>query len=314
MSEITTAQRILYISQQYTIYVSFVILISGVIGNICKIIVFSQLKILRKTPSAFYIISEDIVNLIILFIPFVFRIGINAFNYDPSQTSIVWCKLRQAIGLTCTLITLTIVCFASIDQYLSTNHQPYIRRLSSIRLAKILTISSIIFWLFHSIPLLVFLEIQPSAGCSIYNRGLLTYITFFYYPILSGLLPLLLSSFFSLLAYRNVRRLVRRQIPIEQRRLDRQLTSMILTRVFLLFILVFPYTIQRIYSLISPAPRTEYVRAAIEQFVGAVTISFIYSSHIVRRYEFSVEIYLIDFYLGAFLCVYFNISTISSAN
>ena len=55
----------------------------------------------------------------------------------------------------------------------------------------------------------------------------------------NGLLPIFVSSLFSLLAYRNVRRIVRRQIPMDRRRLDQQLTAMIFMRV-IFFILLLP--------------------------------------------------------------------------
>jgi hypothetical protein len=127
MSSLLTAQAILAVTQQYTIYVSFIILFGGIIGNTLNIIVFSHLRIFRKNQSAFYLITESIVNCITLSIPFTFRIGINAFNYDPSQTSIVWCKLRQVLGQACALISFTIVCFAAVDQYFSTNHHSQLR-------------------------------------------------------------------------------------------------------------------------------------------------------------------------------------------
>lgn len=180
MSSLATAQAILTLSQNYTIYISFIILIGGLIGNICNIIIISHLKILRNNSSGFYLISESIVNCITLLIPFTFRIGINAFAYDPSQTSIVWCKLRQVFGQVCTLISLTIICFAAIDQYLSTNDRPYLRQMSTLNLAKRLTGYSTIIWILHSIPTIIFLEIRAATGCSVYNNGFAAYIVYIY--------------------------------------------------------------------------------------------------------------------------------------
>ncbi|CAF3676024.1 unnamed protein product [Rotaria socialis] len=50
---------------------------------------------------------------------------------------------------------------------------------------------------------------------------------------LVGMIPIVISALFSLLAYRNVRHIIRRQTPVFRRRLDRQLTAMILLRVSL---------------------------------------------------------------------------------
>ncbi|CAF1043584.1 unnamed protein product [Adineta steineri] len=276
MSSLSTAQTILSIAQDCTIYISFIILIGGLLGNTCIIITILRLKFFRKNSSSFYLISESIANSIILIIPYSFRIGINGFNYDPSQTSIVWCKLRQTFGQMCILISMSLVCFAAIDQYLSTNHRPYLRPMSSLKLAQYLTACAIFIWILHSIPFIVFLAIQQSNGCNLYNNVLINYITYIYYPILCGMLPIVISSLFSLLAFTNVRQIVRRQMPVFRRRLDRQMTSMILIRVIFLIIFTLPNTIQRIYTLIVPADPNDLIGAALEQLVGVITISLFY--------------------------------------
>jgi hypothetical protein len=98
-----------------------------------------------------------------------------------------------------------------------------------------------------------------------------------------------ISPFFSLLAYRNVRR----QMPIIRRKLDRQMTSIILARVAFLTILILPYTIQRIYSLILPANRNDLVRIASEQLIAAVTISFLCSNCSVCNLSLFIDLDLI---------------------
>lgn len=76
------------------------------------------------------------------------------------------------------------------------------------------------------------------------------YTSFFIYPILCGILPIIVSSTFSLLAFRNVCRIIRRQIhPIIRRRLDQQLTAMVFIQVIFLIILILPFIIYRIYIL-----------------------------------------------------------------
>jgi hypothetical protein len=86
------------------------------------------------------------------------------------------------------------------------------------------SITSICIW----IPFVIFYDIVPPYGCIIFNQDLTRYYSYVYYPVVNGLIPVLISSLFGILAYRNVRHLVRRQIPVQRRRLDRQLTEMIL--------------------------------------------------------------------------------------
>ena len=170
MSSLLTAQAIVAASQQYTIYVSFIILFSGVFGHTCNIFVLTRHKIFQGNPSAFYLIAESIVNLFQMLIPFTSRIAINGFANDLTQSSLLWCKLRPMFAQSITLISLSIVCFAAIDQYLSTNFYPYLRQMSTIKSAKILISIAIITWILHNIPTGIFSEIRSTTGCNVYNQ------------------------------------------------------------------------------------------------------------------------------------------------
>ncbi|CAF4217679.1 unnamed protein product, partial [Rotaria sordida] len=87
-------------------------------------------------------------------------------------------------------------------------------------------------------------------------------------------LPIFIASLFSILAYRNVRRIVRRQIPIVRRRLDRQLTAMVLIRVITFVILTSPYAIQRMYTYIAKIDPSNLFPYAINILVGGIISSF----------------------------------------
>ncbi|CAF3691230.1 unnamed protein product [Rotaria sp. Silwood1] len=272
----STADIIVSVSQQYTICVSFIILFTGILGHMLNIFVLTHLKIFQGNPSAFYLIVESIVNLLQMMISFTSRIAINGFANDLTQTSLVWCKLRQLFVQYFTLVSLTIVCCSAIDQYLSTNYYPFIRQMSTIKLAKVLTIITMITWILHCIPVMIFFEIQSTYGCNIYNQHFLNYITYVYYLILTGTLPLIVSIFFSILAYRNVRRIVRHQMPIRRRKLDQQLTAMIIVRVIFLVVMTLPYVIQRFYTLSTLVIKDSVIRKSIEELIGAVTFSLFY--------------------------------------
>ena len=193
MSSLLTAQTILTISQQYTLYVSFIILFSGFFGHTANIFVLTRLRIFRNNPSAFYLIAESVVNLLQMLIPFTSRIAMTGFGNDLTQTSLLWCKLRQVISQPITLLSLSIVCFASIDQYLATSHRPNLRQISTTDLGQILLTIAVITWLLHTIPLAVFYEIQPITGCSVTNQIFLfiihTYIILFTLLLYRSLYP-----------------------------------------------------------------------------------------------------------------------------
>jgi hypothetical protein len=104
------------------------------------------------------------------------------------------------------------------------------------------------------------------------------YFSFFYYPILSSALPLIVTASFSLMAYHNVRHIIRRQIPVIRRRLDRQLTAMVLARVICIIILGFPYIFSTLYQLNANISQDNYIGLAISGLVGAITYSLLYTN------------------------------------
>ncbi|CAF4435998.1 unnamed protein product, partial [Adineta steineri] len=93
---------------------------------------------------------------------------------------------------------------------------------------------------------------------------------------MSGLFPICVSSLFSILAYRNVRHIVRRQIPINRRRLDQQLTAMIFVRVIFYVILQLPFTIYRIYSLNVIITDENTIAYSIDQWMQQIVLVMIY--------------------------------------
>jgi len=115
-------------------------------------------------------------------------------------------------------------------------------------------------------------------GCTVYNPTLKKYFSFFYYPILSNALPLVITVSFSLLAYRNVRRIVRRQVPIVRRRLDRQLTAMVLARVICAIVLGLPFICITLYELNLNNNGDNCMQLAITALIGIVFYSLLYTN------------------------------------
>jgi len=128
-------------------------------------------------------------------------------------------------------------------------------------------------------------------GCTVYNPTLKQYFSFFYYPILSTSLPLVITVTFSLLAYRNVRRIVRRQVPLVRRRLDRQLTAMVLARVICTIILGVPFICITLYQLNLSNSENNYMKLAITSLVGIIFYSLLYANFAVNIiYNFHIYI------------------------
>ncbi|CAF2515073.1 unnamed protein product [Rotaria sp. Silwood2] len=269
MASSSTIQLLLTIAQQYTIYTSIIIFVIGLIGNLLNILTFTKLQIFRNNQCIFYLLVESIVDFNGVIYNFTLRLLTMIYGSDLSQFSTPWCKFRTMMGQAYLLISLSTICFAAIDQFLSTSHLIFLRQMSTLKLARHLVIVSICFSLVHSIGFGVFYNAKPFVDCLLSHPALVRYYSYFFYPMLCGILPIFISGSISLLAYRNVRRIVRRQLPIVRRRLDRQLTKFVLVRVVFLVIFLGPFVIYRIYTINSITKPPNPLRAAIERLVQA---------------------------------------------
>ena len=133
----------------------------------------------------------------------------------------------------------------------------------------------------HSVAFGVFFDAKRPSDCAAAYSVLTRYYSYFFYPILTGLLPIVIAGCFSIFAYRNVRRIIRRQIPLLRRRLDRQLTKLVLLRVSLLVIFNTPFVIYRVYSINIAINPADSMRIAVERFVQAIFNSILYLNYTV---------------------------------
>jgi hypothetical protein len=188
------------------------------------------------------------------------------------------------INYTLALISFSSICFAAIDQYLSTNHHARIKQLSTLKLAHRLIYSAIVIWIIYDCLFLIFFDLQPSAGCAIYNISFASYYSFFHLIVLSGIIPIFTSSMFSLLAYSNVRRIIQLRMPVLRRKLDKQLTAMVLAKVAFFAATVLPSIIFRIYILNVTVSSNNSIRIAIHQLISSIAYALFYVNSSVRNF------------------------------
>jgi hypothetical protein len=266
------------LADAYTWYISIFSLIIGIISNLFIIFVFSSLQEFRGHQCAFYLISESITNIGLLVPIYFSRILACIFGQDPVNISLIWCKIRTVFTQICGLCSLATISFAAFDQYLSTNHRPSVRQRSTLKLAHRVTIVIVCFAIIHSIPFSIFYEIRSTLGCLAYNPTFVNYQTFFDYPVLLSCLPLMVTISCSLLAYRNVRRITRLQVPIIRRRLDHQFTATILARVLCLVTLGIPYIIYCLCELRINIAVNDENDLAIKRLIEAIILSLFYGN------------------------------------
>ena len=273
---------ILHFASRYSIYFYLILFPAALVGNLINILVFTQLKFFRTNRCVFYLTIESVFDLLYYFYDITYVIFHLFYGTDPSADSLVWCRLRTVFPQSCGLTISFMSSLAAADQFFSTNCQFYLRQTCTIKLARYLVIAVMVFAIAHGITFSFFTDTVPSIGCIISNPVVVRYATYFFYPILISFLPVIIASSFSMLAYRNVRRIVRRQIPIQRRRFDRQITAMVLIRVIFFVICLLPFLIVRIYIINHPIPQSNPLLFAITQSVQAIALSIVSLTYVVR--------------------------------
>jgi hypothetical protein len=290
MSTATLTATFALIGQQVTIYCGIPILIAGVIGGFLAIIVMLSLQTFRENKCAFFLIIMQFFNIGQLLAGLLSRILMGGFNIDLTQTSNIICKLRIFVMQTCTLMSLTCLCLATIDQYFATCSRPSWQRWMNLKLAHRLIIIFTFIWLLHGILYLVFVNIIsiPSIGivyCLTGNHIFLEYHNYFFLLVLTGFLPIIFLTCFGCLAYFNVRQLSYRTVPLVRQELDKQLTVMVLLQVFLHIFSLLPYAIGFILSCI-PQIMNQPIAAAYVNFLNTLFDILFYVYFAVSRNRF----------------------------
>ncbi|CAF1086456.1 unnamed protein product [Adineta steineri] len=284
----STEETIDFINFIISVYIGYFIVISGVIGNIINILVFTQLKIFRKNQSAFYLTVTAIVQSNQLIFGSAVRVTTAAFGYDPTRTSLIWCKIRQYLLQFTAVILAIIMCIIAIDQYLATSYYVQLRQLSTLKIAHCLIAIVSLFAALYGIPFAIFTKIHVDAGCATFNLTFNYYYSFIHLCLLLGVIPMIISSLFSLLAYQNVRRIIRRQMPVVRRRLDHQLTAMILVRVAIFVITTTPFVCFRIYEINSPVDENNEFAVAVDRLSSTIITAIFTIQHAGGFYIFSL--------------------------
>jgi hypothetical protein len=199
------------------------------------LVVFTSLKTFRQTTCAFYVTTASIASIdesLIVLIRFVNT----SLNFYALNTSI-FCKFRYFLTQYCALGYLTNICMATIDQFLSMTKY---RHLNNLRLARCHIACTSIFWFIHGIFTFIYYDSNQNV-CVITNDIFAKYYTYFYLPILLGILPLTITSIFSLVAFIKIRTIASRQINIVRLSRDRQLTQMTLVHALFIILTTIPF-------------------------------------------------------------------------
>ncbi|CAF0985806.1 unnamed protein product [Adineta steineri] len=271
---------LIFAGKQVTIYGGITVIIAGVLGECLNMIVFLSLRTFRQNSCIFYLTIMSILNIGELLADLLPRIIQTIYNTDGTETSLFYCKFRLYLTQICTLLSLTCFCLATIDQYCATCSRPRLQQLCNIKLARYLIIIFSFIWILHGIPYLIYFQhiILPTTGqitCAMVNTSYIKYRIYVVVLILFGILPIIITVLFGLMAFHNIRQIPHYTIPLVRRELDKQLTVMVLLQNLMSFFTLLPYTVVNIISLNMKNPIDPLVQARI-QLSSAVTLLIYY--------------------------------------
>ena len=286
MSTTDASTSLIFACQQIAIYIGLFLLAVGLIGGVLVLVVFLSLRTFRESSCAFYLIIKSIVNICYLLIgllPFIVSIG---FGINWANMSVVYCKFRVFYVQLGSLVSITCTCLAAIDQFLATCSNPRWHQWNTIKVARNVVIAVVIVWSLYGIPdLIFFTHVQsPTTGritCITANVEFLRFYNVVHTPVIQSGLPFVIMTVFGLLAYRNVRNIAYRTVPLVRRELDQQLTSMVLVQIVYDIIFTVQFIIFTIFNALIGNP-TDVYTIALMNLVRNSMFLFYYMDYVVR--------------------------------
>ncbi|UJR27691.1 hypothetical protein I4U23_008969 [Adineta vaga] len=254
--------------------VSFLVL--GNIGNVLNCFVFLQ-KSLRSNPCSYYLFLSSLAN--ILALSFTISTGIYAVEQiNLTSSSLIYCKLRLYIYHTLLMISRYLIVLACIDRACLSSRQAKIRNLSHIRLARIVSFGTIIFWFIGTMHIPLFTTIR-SKYCVM--PGVYLVIFGIYAVIFAGCIPPILMSVFSLYTLHNLHSIhlrintttMQRNHTMRQR--DFQLNRMLTAQVIVYILTTTPYPLNTLYTAVTLSTFKSADRQIIEAFIYFITSTFL---------------------------------------
>ena len=301
MSSDTTA-FLFAASKQIVKYSGIFCFLIGIIGGLFNVLVFLTLRTFRQSPCAFYLTVMSIANINQIIIVILADFLNASYSIDWTQTSIVYCKMRPLLFHVIRITSSACLCLATIDQYLCTSPRPYWRQWSNIKLSHRLIAIFISVWIIAEIPCLVYYNhtISSSTGkvsCTITNVAFIKFNEYFSELIAWHILPILITVFFAILAYYNVRQIAHQTVPIIRHQLDKQLTKMLFLQVIFNCIFVVPYLVMVLIL--------RYGNIVIRNDISSASLVFVYNLFVCLYYlYFAVSLTIIDCSLHIFFVLF----------
>lgn len=193
------------------------VLVLGNFGNIANILIFTRRE-LRKNVCSWYFICLSITHLIPLDSFCLSRIIITSTGNNIFQYITSLCKLRAYLTEVSVLLSRYFLCLISIDRWMITSSNAWLRQRSTPRLSCWLIILGILFWTIYSLHAPVGYQTNPIECTPPFGSAYELFVSI--QSIIMSLTPLFLMCAFSILTILNIRSRLYREIHSTQTKIS----------------------------------------------------------------------------------------------
>jgi hypothetical protein len=269
---------------------SLINFVLGGVGLIFNILVFSRPS-LRKEPCSLFFLSTTCFNLFVVFVIMPVRMFSNGFNIDMTDYNLGICKVEYFAFRAGRTIPCWLTALACIDRYLQSSAKANIRRISSLKTAKMaIGITSVVIILSYS-HTLAYYEINHTTdqfnnslpSCNA-QKGIYRTFSAFWYLIMYSFFPSFLMLLFGFLALSNIRQ--HRQVATiptgtnqTSRRTNTQLGRMLIAQVLVIIIATFPFSVCQLYSSFTANLAKNSLEIAQENLATVIANGLTYFAH-----------------------------------
>ncbi|CAF1266203.1 unnamed protein product [Adineta steineri] len=248
----------------------------GVPAALFNIIIFIGFKTFRKSPSAYYVVGQSLLDVSVLLL--VLLPVISSVSTSVSSTV---CKLGLFLAQVTVSGAMSFLCLTAFDRWACTSRSARVRRLNSNHIARYLVLFTFLFWSLVNIPYLIFCDLIPPTYVCFSTNDVFTKIVFYFLaPIFSTVFPLLVLIIFIVLTHRNIRLIAHihdQQQPVRTRSSmwEQQMTRMMVAQTILSIFCTLPRAIFYTYSAITLEQNAtkSFNQISIELLVDQLTIS-----------------------------------------
>jgi hypothetical protein len=285
-----STQTLITVARQILIYGGLSMIVMGMFGSLMIILVFSRRPLINN-PCSTYIIVNGILSF--FFLPLYYLPNIVTFGFQINWLALntPFCKFQMSYGAFTVTSIFVINCFISFDRYAMSSRSVRVRSFSSKKTARYLVIIGLfLVWCLIGTPVAILFENVPQGSngtyiCTSKSNTFLLLAAVVYFPILQGVLSVVLAVYFWCITRKHVRSLNNQEFI---RRFDKQITRMYLFQIMANAIASVPFATMNLYRSLTIQTIRTVDQENVVQFVRLLSIWLFYIQYCTDFYIYIV--------------------------